>query len=225
MRLSILLPVYNEEDNLERLLERLLAVNLDKEIIAVDDCSKDRSRAILERHAGPNLVVVRHTINQGKGAAVRSALVHATGEYVIIQDADNELDPNDIPRLLEPVLQGRARVVYGARDLRVQSWGNYIGNKMLTLATNLLFGARVTDMETCYKLMPTELMRSLKLESHGFDIEPEITAKVARAGYRIVEVPISYHPRVEHKKMRPIRDGFRAVKALIKYRLTRIASR
>jgi glycosyltransferase involved in cell wall biosynthesis len=221
MKLSILLPVYNEEDNLERLLKRLLAVELDKEIIAIDDCSQDRSPAILERNAGANLVVVRHPMNQGKGAAVRSGLAHATGEYVIIQDADNELDPNDIPRLLEPVLQGKAQVVYGARDLRVQSWSNFVGNKMLTLATNLLFGARVTDMETCYKLMPTQVMRSLNLVSRGFDIEPEITAKLAQRGYRILEVPISYHPRVEHKKMRPIRDGFRAVRALVKFRFGR----
>ncbi len=221
MKLSILLPVYNEEDNLERLLDRLLAVKLDKEIIAVDDCSKDRSPAILERHAGPTLVVVHHPLNQGKGAAVRTGLAHATGEYVIIQDADNELEPNDIPRLLEPVLQGKAKVVYGARDLRVQSWSNYLGNKMLTLATNLLFGTRVSDMETCYKLMPTEVMRSLNLQSRGFDIEPEITAKLARAGHKIFEVPISYAPRVEHKKMRPIRDGFRAVRALWRLRFER----
>ncbi len=221
MKLSILLPVYNEEDNLERLLERLFPVPLDKEIVAVDDCSKDRSPTILDRCAGPNLVVVRHSHNQGKGAAVRTALAHATGEYVIIQDADNELDPNDIPRLLEPVLQGRAKVVYGARDLRVQSWRNYVGNKMLTLATNLLFGTRVSDMETCYKLMPAEVMRSLHLQSSGFDIEPEITAKLARAGHKIFEVPISYTPRVEHKKMRPIRDGVRAVRALLRLRLER----
>ncbi len=221
MKLSILLPVYNEEDNLERLLQRLLAVDLNKEIIAVDDCSRDHSPAILERHAGPNLVVVRHPLNQGKGAAVRTALAHATGEYVIIQDADNELDPNDIPRLLEPVLEGRAKVVYGARDLRVQSWTNFVGNKMLTLATNVLFGTRVSDMETCYKLMPAEVMRSLNLQSRGFDIEPEITAKLALAGYKILEVPISYTPRVEHKKMRPIRDGFRAVSALWQFRFKR----
>jgi glycosyltransferase involved in cell wall biosynthesis len=221
MKLSILLPVYNEEDNLERLLQRLSAVDLDKEIIAVDDCSKDGSPAILERFAGRNLMVVHHPLNQGKGAAVRTGLAHATGEYVIIQDADNELDPNDIPRLLEPVIQGRAKVVYGARNLRVQSWRNYLGNKMLTFATNLLFGTRVSDMETCYKLMPAEVMRSLNLRSRGFDIEPEITAKLARAGHKIFEVPISYTPRVEHKKMRPIRDGFRAVRALWRLRFER----
>lgn len=216
MKLSILLPVYNEEANLERLLERLLAVDVDKEIVAVDDCSKDRSGEILNRFSQRGVRVVCHDVNQGKGAAVRTALQHATGDYVIIQDADNELDPNDIPRLLEPVCSGRAKVVYGARDLRVQSWSNYLGNKMLTVATNILFGTRVSDMETCYKLMPTEVMRSLKLRSRGFDIEPEITAKLGRAGYKIAEVPISYFPRVEHKKMRPIRDGLRAVGALLR---------
>ncbi len=218
MKLSILLPVYNEEANLERLLERLLAVNLDKEIVAVDDCSKDRSSEILDSYRARGVQVVCHELNQGKGAAVRTALAHATGDYVIIQDADNELDPNDISRLLEPVCSGKATVVYGARNLRVQSWTNYFGNKMLTLATNILFGTRVSDMETCYKLMPTEVMRSLKLKSSGFDIEPEITAKLGRAGYKIAEVPISYFPRVEHKKMRPIRDGFRAVGALLRLR-------
>ncbi len=218
MKLSILLPVYNEEANLERLLQRLLAIDVAKEVVAVDDCSKDRSGEILNRYAGRNVTVVCHEVNQGKGAAVRTALAHATGDYVIIQDADNELDPNDIPRLLEPVCQGKAQVVYGARNLRVQSWSNFLGNKMLTLATNLLFGTRVSDMETCYKLMPASVMRALNLKSSGFDIEPEITAKLARAGHSIYEVPISYRPRREDKKMRPLRDGFRALRALFKYR-------
>lgn len=218
MKLSILLPVYNEEANLESLLQRLLAIDVAKEVVAVDDCSKDRSGEILNRFAGRSVTVVCHAVNQGKGAAVRTALAHATGDYVIIQDADNELDPNDIPRLLEPVCQGKAEVVYGARNLRVQSWSNFLGNKMLTLATNLLFGTRVSDMETCYKLMPTSVMRALNLKSSGFDIEPEITAKLARAGHAIYEVPISYRPRREDKKMRPLRDGFRALRALFKYR-------
>src|SRR5512146_292527 len=218
MKLSILLPVYNEEANLERLLERLLAIDVAKEVVAVDDCSKDRSGEILDRFAGRGVTVVCHEVNQGKGAAVRTALAHATGDYVIIQDADNELDPNDIPRLLVPVWQGKAEVVYGARNLRVQSWSNFLGNKMLTLATNLLFGTRVSDMETCYKMMPTSVMRALNLESNSFDIEPEITAKLARTGHAIYEVPISYQPRREDKKMRPLRDGFRALRALFKYR-------
>jgi glycosyltransferase involved in cell wall biosynthesis len=219
MKLSILLPVYNEEANLDGLLERLLALDVTKEIVAVDDCSKDDSRTILQRYTGRGVTVVCHAVNQGKGAAVRTALAHATGEYVIIQDADNELDPNDIVRLLEPVRQGRAQIVYGARDLRVQSWTNFMGNKLLTLATNLLFGTRVSDMETCYKLMPTAVMRSMNLKSRGFDIEPEITARLGQAGYKIHEVPISYFPRIENKKMRPLRDGVRAVRALLRLRL------
>ncbi len=218
MRLSILLPVYNEEANLERMLCKLIALDFDKEIVAVDDCSADRSREILAQYAGRGVTVVSHDVNQGKGAAVRTALAHATGDYCIIQDADDELDPNEIVRLLELVRNGSATVVYGARDLRVQSWSNFLGNKLLTLATNVLFGTRVSDMETCYKLMPTALMRSLNLQSSGFDIEPEITAKLGRGGHAIAEVPISYRPRVEHKKMRPIRDGFRAVQALLRLR-------
>lgn len=218
MKLSILLPVYNEAHTLDGLIERLLALDVDKEIVAVDDCSRDKSFAILERYSGERFRVVRHEHNRGKGASVRTALAHATGDYVIIQDADNELDPNDIPRLLDPINRGESQVVYGARDLRVQSRSNWLGNKLLTLATNLLFGIRITDMETCYKVMPTALMRSMNLEANRFDIEPEITAKLARTRHKIVEVPISYHPRIVDKKMRPIREGLRAVGALIRYR-------
>lgn len=218
MKLSILLPIYNEARTLDGLIKRLLALDVENEIIAVDDCSRDDSVAILEKFASEKFCVVRHELNRGKGAAVRTALAHATGDYVIIQDADNELDPNDIPRLLEPIKRGDSQVVYGARDLRVQSRSNWLGNKLLTLATNLLFGIWITDMETCYKVMPTALMRSLNLEANRFDIEPEITAKLARAGHKISEVPISYHPRIVDKKMRPIREGLRAVGALIRYR-------
>lgn len=218
MKLSILLPIYNESRTLDGLIERLLALGIEKEIVAVDDYSQDASVAILEKYTSDGFRVVRHEKNQGKGAAVRTALAHASGDFVIIQDADNELDPNDIPRLLEPIRRGESQVVYGARDLRVQSRSNWLGNKLLTLATNLLFGIRISDMETCYKVMPTAVMRSLDLESNRFDIEPEITAKLARAGHKIAEVPISYHPRSIDKKMRPIREGLRAVGALIRYR-------
>lgn len=221
MKLSILLPVYNEQANLDKLLRRLLAVPIEKEIVAVDDCSRDCSREILARYADKGVQVVCHEVNQGKGAAVRTALAHATGEYVIIQDADNELDPNDIPRLLAPILAGKATVVYGARNLRVQSWTNYLGNKSLTIATNILFGTHVSDMETCYKLLPRQVMQSLDLKSRGFDIEPEITGKLAMAHIPIFEVPISYAPRVQDKKMRPLRDGVRAVRALLRLRFGR----
>ncbi len=219
MKLSILIPVYNEAANLETLLARVLAVDLEKELVVVDDHSSDASPEILKRFASDQVRVVRHAQNQGKGAAVRTALAHATGEYVIIQDADNELDPNDIPRLLAPVRESKATVVYGARNLRVQSWSNFIGNTLLTLVTNLLFGTRISDMETCYKLMPTTVMRSLNLQGNSFDIEPEITAKVARAEHKIYEVPISYSPRTLDKKMRPLREGWKAIKTLLKYRL------
>lgn len=218
MKLSILLPVYNEAASLETLLRRLTSVALEKEIIAVDDCSTDGSLKILERFANADFRVVRHESNRGKGAAVRTALAHASGDYVIIQDADNELDPNDIPRLLEPIRDSAVTVVYGARNLRAQSWGNWLGNKLLTVATNILFGTRLSDMETCYKLMPTPVMRSLNLQTNRFDIEPEITAKLARAGYRIEQVPIKYQPRSQDKKLRPVREGIRALRALIKYR-------
>ncbi len=218
MKLSILLPVFNEAATLESLLERVAALSIDKEIIAVDDCSSDASLTILQKFARSNLKVVKHDVNRGKGAAVRTALALATGEYAIIQDADNELDPNDIPRLLEPIRNGDAQIVYGARDLTSQSLANQFGNKLLTLATNVLFGTRLTDMETCYKLMPTQVMRSLNLQANSFDIEPEITAKLARAGHRIFEVPISYQPRREAKKMRPLREGVRALRVLLKLR-------
>lgn len=216
--LSILFPVYNESASLETILAHLLPIDLDKEIIAVDDCSTDNSAMILEKYVGRNFRVVRHDTNRGKGAAVRTGLALARGEYAIIQDADNELDPNDIPSLLEPIQRGEAQVVYGARNLMVQSLGNWIGNTLLTMATNLMFGIWISDMETCYKLMPTEIMRQLNLQANGFDIEPEITAKLALAGYKIVEVPISYHPRVQDKKMRPLREGLRAIRTLLHYR-------
>lgn len=218
MKISILVPVYNEEDNLETLLNRLLPVQLDKEIIVVDDHSLDKTPEILKRFESTGIKIIRHEKNQGKGAGIRTALKHATGEYIIIQDADNELDPNDIPRLFELVQTGKTKVVYGARNLGTQSLGNRLGNQMLTLATNVLFGIRISDMETCYKLVPTDVMRKLNLESNSFDIEPEITAKLARAGYRIAELPISYTPRTLHKKLRPIREGLRAIRVLVKYR-------
>ncbi len=221
MKLSILLPVYNESASLDTLLARLLPLNLDKEIIAVDDCSRDHSVAILEKYASEDFRVVRHETNRGKGAAVRTALAHARGDYVIIQDADNELDPNDIPRLLEPIQRGDAQVVYGARNLGEQSLGNRFGNMMLTLATNLLFGIWIADMETCYKVMPTAVMRAMNLRANSFDIEPEITAKLARARYKIVEVPISYQPRTQDKKLRPISEGFRAIQVLIRCRFVK----
>ncbi len=235
MKLSILIPVYNERDSIETLLWRVAAVDLtlaagrdaaaapatiEREIIVVNDCSTDGTPEILarlEREPVPDLQVVHHQRNQGKGAAIRTALNVSSGDYVIIQDADLEYDPADYPRLLAPILAGEAQVVYGVRSFAGQKpllrWGNWF----LTGVTNLLFGARLHDMETCYKLLPGDLFRTLDLECHRFDMEPEITAKVLRRGYRIHEVPISYEPRGA-KKLSPWRDGLPALWALLKYR-------
>ncbi|MHB0858522.1 MAG: glycosyltransferase family 2 protein [Anaerolineae bacterium] len=217
MKLSVLIPVYNEEAGLETLLGRVAAVQVDKEIIVVDDCSHDGTGRILDRIRLPQLRIIRHGVNQGKGAAIRTALEAATGDVVVIQDADLEYDPADYPALLAPIIQGEAQVVYGVRDLRGQKVLFRLGNQFLTLLTNLLYGVRLHDMETCYKVMVTDIARSLDLECNRFDLEPEITAKVIRLGYPIREVPIRYSPRVE-KKLSPWKDGLPAVKALIRYR-------
>ena len=235
MKLSILIPVYNERASIETLLRRVAAVDLTlaagrdaaaapatigREIIVVNDCSTDGTPEILarlEREPVPDLQVVHHQRNQGKGAAIRTALNVSSGDYVIIQDADLEYDPADYPRLLAPILAGEAQVIYGVRSFAGQKPLLRWGNQFLTSVTNLLYGARLHDMETCYKLLPGDLFRTLDLECHRFDMEPEITAKVLRRGYRIHEVPISYEPRGA-KKLSPWRDGLPALWALLKYR-------
>lgn len=217
MILSVLIPVFNEEETVQELLEHVLAVPCEKELVVVDDCSTDRTWDVLSSINDPRVRVYRHEVNQGKGSAIRTALGHATGDMVIIQDADLEYDPNDYPRLLEPVLNGQAQVVYGVRDLGGQKFTTRLGNKFLTLCTNLLYGSRISDMETCYKLIPRELMVSLDLQPSRFQIEPEITAKLLRRGYHIHEVPIWYEPR-EEKKLSPWKDGLPALWTLVRYR-------
>jgi glycosyltransferase involved in cell wall biosynthesis len=216
-RLSVLLPIYNEERELAACLERVLASQVAYEIIAVDDCSTDATPQILNDCQRPRLKVIRHPQNRGKGGAIQTALAHATGDVCIIQDADTEYDPRDCAKLLEPIAQGRAQVVYGARDLSTQPLIGHLGNKFLTVMTNLLVGTMLSDMETCYKVMPTTLMRELNLESRGFEIEPEITAKLGKRRVKMVEVPVAYMPRRD-KKLRRFRDGFKSLAALIKYR-------
>ncbi|HUT15346.1 MAG TPA: glycosyltransferase family 2 protein [Anaerolineae bacterium] len=219
MKLSVLIPVYNEEDHIQELLSRVLAVPCTAEVVVVDDCSSDSTWNVLSQVNDPRLRVFRHEVNQGKGAAIRTALGHASSDMVIIQDADLEYDPNDYPKLLEPVLNGQAQVVYGVRDISAQKLLFSLGNKFLSLVTSVLYGAPVADMETCYKLMPRELMLSLDLQPSRFQIEPEITAKLLRRGYRIHEVPIWYQPRETHaKKLSAWRDGLPALWTLIKYR-------
>jgi dolichol-phosphate mannosyltransferase len=217
MKLSVLIPVYNEQGAVRELLERVAAVPVDKEIVVVDDCSGDGTWDVLQGLQLDGMRLLRHERNQGKGAGIRTALAAATGDYMIIQDADLEYDPQDYPKLLQPIVEGQAQVVYGVRNLGEQSWLRRWGNHFLTWATNLIYGSRLRDMETCYKLLPTVLARQLQIRANRFDLEPEITAKLLKRGYRIHEVPISYHPRAE-RKLSPWRDGPPGLWALIKYR-------
>jgi len=200
-------------------IRRVAGLPVEKEIIAVDDCSSDRTPEILEalRAEVPELRVIRHPVNRGKGAGIRTAMEVATGDCLVIQDGDLEYDPNDLLRLLQPIAEGRAKVVYGVRSLDGQKLHVRLGNRLLTWLTNRLYGLNIHDMETCYKMMRTEIARALKIECQRFDLDPEITAKIARLGYAIHEVPISYRPRKE-KKLSPWRDGLPALRALWRYR-------
>ncbi len=223
--LSVIMPCYNESATLRQIVKAVRAVEFDKEIIAVDDHSSDDTYAILQDEAAndPRMRVIRHPTNRGKGAAVRSGLAHARGEIVIIQDADLEYDPQDYYELVNPIAEGRIDVVFGSRFMGRHTgmyFWNALGNKGLTFLTNFLFNSWISDMETCYKAMRTDIMRSLHLESNDFRLEPEITAKVLRKGYRIYEVPVSYLGRTyeEGKKMKAS-QGFYAILALLRYRL------
>ena len=221
MLLSVLVPCYNEEKTIREILEQVRAVNLDKEIIVVDDHSKDRSPQILAEMAAndPRLKVIIQPSNRGKGEAIRTALAAASGEIVIIQDADLEYDPNDYYELVKPIVSGKVDVVFGARFLGRHTgmyFWNAVGNKLLTFMTNFLYNCWLSDMETCYKVMRRDILRSLQLESNDFRIEPEIAAKVLRLGYRVYEVPISYNGRTyeDGKKIRK-RDGLTALWTLL----------
>ena len=222
--LSVIMPCYNEATTIPDILAQVRAVNLDKQIIAVDDSSSDDTYTVLCREAAddPTMIVIRHPNNRGKGAAVRSGLARASGEIVIVQDADLEYDPQDYYELVKPIAEGRVNVVFGSRFLGRHTgmyFWNALGNKGLTFLTNLLFNCWISDMETCYKVMRTEIMRDLRLESNDFRLEPEIAAKVLKRGERIYEMPVSYLGRTyeEGKKMKPS-QGLYAVLALLKYR-------
>jgi glycosyltransferase involved in cell wall biosynthesis len=218
MKLSVLIPVFNEEDSVVELVRRVAAVDLPIEIIAVDDASSDRSFERLAALDEPRLILLSHGENRGKGAAVRTALAAATGEAIIIQDADLEYFPEDFPALLAPLADAAADVVYGVRDLSTQPWVRRVGNRLLTVITNLLYGTQLADMETCYKMIRTPVARSLRLSADRFDIEPEITARLLKGGYRIHEVPVRYAPR-HVRKLNPWRDGPHALWTLVRLRL------
>lgn len=222
MKLTVIIPVYNERQTIEEILMRVKKTPLEKEIIIVDDGSTDGTREWLESLKNDEIKVILQPKNRGKGAAVRRGIQEASGEVTIIQDADLEYDPADYPLLLDPMIRFAADAVYGSRFLgphRVFLFWHYLGNKFLTTITNILYDTMLSDMETCYKAVRTDILKGLKLKSDTFDIEPEITAKLFKKKLKIFEVPISYSGRgyEEGKKITAI-DGFRALWALLKFR-------
>jgi glycosyltransferase involved in cell wall biosynthesis len=245
VRLSIIMPVYNERTTLEEIVQRVQATDLtinprgtspvlagpvavEREIIIVDDGSTDGTRNILDdwrANPPPNMQIIYHERNSGKGAALRTGFQHATGDLIIVQDADLEYDPRDYVKLLEPLLEGRAPVIYGSRFLggprAAMSLSHTLGNQLLTVITNLLYGTSLSDMETCYKCFRREVIDGITLRSRAFEIEPELTAKILKRGYTIFEVPISYNGRAFHEgKKISWKDGFSAVRTLVRYRFT-----
>ena len=223
--LSVVVPCYNERTTIEEIIRRVLAVPIRTELIVVDDGSKDGTRELLtELERELKFKLVFQPQNAGKGAALRRGFQEVTGDLVVIQDADLEYSPEEFPELIELICEGRADVVYGSRFLgrhRVFMFTHYIGNRIVTLLTNVLYNTMLTDMETCYKVMRTEVLRSFTLESDGFGIEPEMTAKIFKRGYRVYEVPITYDGRgYDEGKKITWRDGVVALWVLLKYRFT-----
>jgi glycosyltransferase involved in cell wall biosynthesis len=223
-KLSVIVPVFDERNTVVEILRRMRAVELplDLEIVVVDDGSGDGTRDVLRQLADSTVRVITHTQNRGKGAAIRSGLEQVTGDLVLVQDADLEYDPQDWPALLRPLLRGKAQVVYGSRftgERRNMLFLHWMGNRFLSLVTNVLYNTTLSDMETCYKLFDRRVLDGIKLHATRFEFEPEITAKILRRGIRIYEVPISYTGReFEEGKKITWRDGFVALWTLVKYR-------
>ncbi len=230
MKISVIIPLYNEINNIQELFNRVDKVNLEKEIIIVDDGSKDGSREWLKDLQHPDVKKVYHEKNYGKGKAIRSGIEHATGDIVIVQDADLEYDPNDYYELVKPIEEGKANVVYGSRikgnlikNMKSKHtkayYEYYYGGKILTILANILYNAKITDEPTCYKVFKTDIIKNINLKCERFEFCPEVTAKVRKKGHKIYEVPIKYNPRTlkEGKKIK-FRDGFEAVWTLLKYK-------
>jgi glycosyltransferase involved in cell wall biosynthesis len=225
MKLSIVMPVFNEVRTIEEIVARVQSAPFEKEIVVIDDCSTDGTVDLLRKIANQseNIKVFYHDRNRGKGAALRTGFAKVAGDIVIIQDADLEYDPREYPRILEPILDGRADVVYGSRFLggphRVMFFWHYVGNKFLTLLSNMMSNLNLTDMETCYKAFRKEVLKDLTLKSDRFGFEPEFTLKVAKRKFRIYEVPISYSGRTyEEGKKINWKDGVAAIFSIIRFR-------
>jgi glycosyltransferase involved in cell wall biosynthesis len=223
-KLSVIVPVFDERNTVVEIVRRMRQVELpvDLEIVIVDDGSTDGTRDVLRQLADSTVRVINHDVNRGKGSAIRSGLAHVTGDLVLVQDADLEYDPDDWPKLLAPILRGKAQVVYGSRftgERRNMLFLHWIGNRFLSLVTNVLYNTTLSDMETCYKLFDRALLDGITLRAERFEFEPEVTAKMLKRGIRIYEVPISYTGREfdEGKKI-TWRDGFIALWTLVKYR-------
>lgn len=220
------MPVYNELYTVEDAVKAVLAVGRADELLIIDDGSTDGTRALYPaiQALDPSIRIIQHQKNAGKGAAVRTGFQHASGDILLIQDADLEYDPRDYPSLLGPIEEGRTAVVYGSRfrggPTKTMFFWHMVGNKMLTFVTNILYNTILTDMETCYKVFRADVVRDIPLHAKGFEFEPEITSKVLKRGYRIYEVPISYNGREfeEGKKLNPWREGPKALYYLVKYR-------